>query len=94
MYHLAIKTLYNVVCMLLQLGHPIWTLDPFSVTVLGENGLPYARARQIVVEKFVYDLGNAFKNIAPVHPFVVKGSGRSDGEIVAFVPVPLCIHAI
>lgn len=35
LYHLANKTLYNVVCMLLQLGHPVWTLYSLPVAILG-----------------------------------------------------------
>lgn len=78
----------------LQLGHPVRTLHLSSVTVLSQDRLAYSRAGQVVVKDLIHNDGYAFIDIAPVNPFVVKGSGGGNGEVVSLIPVPLGINPV
>ena len=78
------------------LGHPapIQTLHLPAVTVLGQDGLAYARAGQVVVKNLIHNDGDAFINIASGDPLMVKGRGGGNGKVIAAVPVMLCVDPI
>lgn len=67
---------------------------PAAVTVLGQNRLADVRAGKVAVKHLINDIGNVGKNVSAVDKFVVKGGGRSNGKIIALVPVPLRIHPV
>lgn len=75
-------------------GHPVRAAYPLPVTVLGQNRLADVRAGKVAVKHLINDIGNIGKNVSAVDKFVVKGGGRSNGKIIAFVPVPLRIHPV
>ena len=77
-----------------QKGHPVRAAYPLPVTVLGQNRLADIRAGKIAIKHLIDDIGNIGKNISAVDKFVVKGGGRSNGKIIALVPVPLRIHLV
>ena len=56
--------------------HPPRTQNLSSIAVLGQDRLPHAGAGEKTVKDLIYNLGNAFKNISAVDPFMVKSSGR------------------
>lgn len=77
-----------------QKGHPVRAAYPLPVTVLGQNRLADVRAGKVAIKHLINNIGNIGKNISAVDKFVVKGGGRSNGKIIAFVPVPLRIHPV
>lgn len=77
-----------------QKGHPVRAAYPLPVTVLGQNRLADVRAGKVAVKHLIDDIGNVGKNVSAVDKFVVKGGGRSNGKIIALVPVPLRIHPV
>lgn len=64
---------------------------PSAITVAGEDGLSYTGPGKIVGKNRIHQIADIFKNISPVDPFLIVCRGRSDGEIVALVPVPFRI---
>lgn len=78
---------------LTEYSHPVWTADIFSVTVLGQNWLNHIGTGEKIGEKFIHYAGNTLKDIPVGDPFVVKGSGAGNGEVIAFVAVPLCYRS-
>lgn len=70
-------------------SHPVWTTDVFSVAVLCQNRLDHVGTGEKIGEKFIHYAGNTLKDIPVGDPLVVKGSGTGNGEVIAFVAVPL-----
>lgn len=75
-------------------GHPVRAAYPLPVTVLCQNRLADVRTGKVAVKHLIDDIGNVGKDVSAVDKFVVKGGGRSNGKIIAFVPVPLRIHPV
>ena len=76
------------------LGHPAGALDLPAVAVLGEERLAHIGPGEIGGKEFVYDDGDGVVDVPLRDPFVVKGGGGSDGEIIAHVPVPFGVHSV
>ena len=79
------------------LGTPLTesvTGHPFAVTVGGKDGLSDTGAGEIVGENSVHKVINIFVDVSSVHPFLVVGGGRGDGEIVPLSPVPLGVDPV
>lgn len=74
---------------LTEYSHPVWTTDVFSVAVLCQNRLDHVGTGEKIGEKFIHYAGNTLKDIPVGDPLVVKGSGTGNGEVIAFVAVPL-----
>ena len=81
--------------------HPPRTQNLSSIAILGQDRLPHAGAGEKTVKDLIYNLGNAFKNISAVDPFMVKSSGRGDRETDAQLAenlgcksLILCIHGL
>ena len=77
-----------------QKGHPVRAAYPLPVTVLCQNRLADVRTGKVAVKHLIDDIGNVGKDVSAVDKFVVKGGGRSNGKIIAFVPVPLRIYTV
>ena len=76
------------------MGHPSRTQNLSSIAVLGQDRLPHAGAGEKTVKDLIYNLGNAFKNISAVDPFVVESGRRGNSEIITLIPIPFCVYTV
>ena len=61
---------------------------------MGEQRLADVRSGEVIEKDVLHGVVDAFKYVAPVDPFLVKGSRRGDRERVALVPVKFCVDAV
>ena len=79
---------------LLPFGHPVRTLDwrPSQYWVRIAVSHPDGTGSYQISHPTNQLM---LSNIIPsIYPLVVKGSGGRDGEIIALVPVPLCVYPV
>lgn len=78
----------------IPLTHPVRAGNHFAIAVLRKKRLPYIRSWNIICKNIINYSWNVFKNISSGNPLLVVGGGRCDGEIIAFISVPLRIHPV
>ena len=61
---------------------------------MSEQRLADIRPGEVIEKDILHGIVDAFKYVAPVDPFLVKGSRRGDRERVAFVPVKFRVNAV
>ena len=76
------------------LAHAVRTDHSFTIALLGQDGLLEIRYGKIAYKLFVYDTADILKNISSIDPFMVIGGRRSNGKIISFVTIPLCVHSV